>query len=353
MNTANKTSPKISVIIPAYNVEEYIGAMLDCVLSQTMHDYEVIVINDGSTDGTGSIIADYKEKFPLFTCITQTNKGLSAARNAAMAVAKGEYCAFLDADDLITDDYLEKLYNACVQEQAELVKCSISDFTDAVESAWLVSDAGSRMLVFDNDLSCSAQNSPCAGIVSKSFLDRNNILFSVGEQMEDSPYGLAVNLLANKTAVVKESLYFHRVGRSQSIMTKVRQGREDPRIPYKGMRNTAELLKKNIPDLVDGSIAEFLVANTFACFLTTMYKNYGKTVRKELCSYCYSYFDEFFPDFYKNKYVLQRGTKLPVNLPLVQKTAVRLFAVSYRLHCLYCFSWCSAKILKILDAVSK
>ena len=96
--------PKFSIIIPVYNVEKYIKKCLDSVVNQTVKDYEVILINDGSTDNSMEIAKKYS-----FKIINQKNQGQSAARNHGIKEAKGDYIVFLDSDDTIEKDYLEKI----------------------------------------------------------------------------------------------------------------------------------------------------------------------------------------------------------------------------------------------------
>ena len=93
--------PKISVIIPVYNVEKYLRECLDSLLNQTFKDIEIICVNDGSTDGSLNILNEYASKDSRFIIINQNNQGLSAARNNGLNVAKGDYVAFLDSDDYI------------------------------------------------------------------------------------------------------------------------------------------------------------------------------------------------------------------------------------------------------------
>lgn len=103
--------PTISVIIPCYNQEKYIAECLDSVIAQTFTDYEVIVVNDGSTDNSCEIIKGYVEKYPHIRLINQENQGLSATRNNAMKYATGTYFYPLDGDDKIHPTCLEKLYH--------------------------------------------------------------------------------------------------------------------------------------------------------------------------------------------------------------------------------------------------
>lgn len=119
---------KISVIVPAYNVEAYLSETLDSLAAQTFDDFEVIIVNDGSKDGTQKIIDSYAEKYPFMRGVYQENAGVSAARNTGISVAEGEYIAFLDGDDLFTPETLEALYEAAEENDSDLVVGKIQNF---------------------------------------------------------------------------------------------------------------------------------------------------------------------------------------------------------------------------------
>ena len=101
--------PKYTVVIPVYNVEAYLRQCLDSVAHQTFPDWEAICVNDGSTDGSATILEDYASKDGRFKIVAQPNRGLSAARNTGMDAAKGEYILFLDSDDWLEPNALEVL----------------------------------------------------------------------------------------------------------------------------------------------------------------------------------------------------------------------------------------------------
>lgn len=113
-------SEQISIIIPVYNTEDYIQEMLDSIEGQTFTKYEAIVIDDGSTDGSQSIIKAFCDRDPRFKYHKQENQGVSAARNKGLELAQGDYVAFFDADDVIPPDALEQLYRAAREESADL-----------------------------------------------------------------------------------------------------------------------------------------------------------------------------------------------------------------------------------------
>ena len=100
--------PLVSVIMPAYNVEPYIGAAIESALEQTFDDYEILIVDDGSTDRTASIAAAYGARSERIRLITQANRGLSAARNAALRAARGAFLALLDGDDIWDPGFLEQ-----------------------------------------------------------------------------------------------------------------------------------------------------------------------------------------------------------------------------------------------------
>jgi len=113
--------PKISVIVPVYNTEPWLASCLDSVLAQSEQDFEVICVNDGSTDGSGAILKRYTEQDKRVRVLTQKNQGQSVARNAGLDVAKGEYIFFLDSDDSLPRYALATLLKIADKTQAPIV----------------------------------------------------------------------------------------------------------------------------------------------------------------------------------------------------------------------------------------
>ncbi len=114
-------SPKISIIIPVYNVSGYLEGCLDSILAQTFQDYDVYVVDDGSTDETPAICDRYAAQSDKITVIHKKNEGVSVARNAAIEKAKGEYLLFFDGDDHVEPECLEELYQEAVSKEADSV----------------------------------------------------------------------------------------------------------------------------------------------------------------------------------------------------------------------------------------
>ncbi len=116
--------PKISIIVPVYNVEQFLRRCLDSILSQTFQDFEVVLVNDGSTDNSGQICREYARKDPRIVFIEKENGGLSSARNTGLDAAKGEYVGFVDSDDYIAPDMYKFLYENLVKYGADISICS-------------------------------------------------------------------------------------------------------------------------------------------------------------------------------------------------------------------------------------
>ena len=104
------TEELISIIVPAYNASKYIEKCLNSILSQTYKNFEIIVVNDGSTDNTLDILKKCSEQSDKIKIVAQKNKGVSAARNNGLEHAKGQYIAFVDADDTLEQEFLERMY---------------------------------------------------------------------------------------------------------------------------------------------------------------------------------------------------------------------------------------------------
>ncbi|MBR2746511.1 MAG: glycosyltransferase [Erysipelotrichaceae bacterium] len=122
--------PKISVIVPIYKVENYLNECVDSVLAQTFTDFELILIDDGSPDNCGKMCDEYAKKDKRIVVIHQLNRGLSAARNTGLDVAKGKYITFIDSDDFVSTDYLEILYKGLVENNADASICKHLKFSN-------------------------------------------------------------------------------------------------------------------------------------------------------------------------------------------------------------------------------
>lgn len=119
------TNPKISIIIPVYNVEPYLRRCLNSIIGQTYKNLEIILVDDGSTDGSGVICDEYRKKDPRFIVIHQENGGVSSARNAGLNAATGEWIGFVDGDDWVEPDMYAYLLELVERNGADVAQCGL------------------------------------------------------------------------------------------------------------------------------------------------------------------------------------------------------------------------------------
>lgn len=135
-----EAKPSVSIIIPIYNVEKDLVKCLESVSRQSLQDIEVILINDGSTDSSYQIAGNYVKKDSRFSLYSQKNIGLGETRNRGIDLAKGNYLAFVDSDDFLDDDYIEKLYKKATETDADVVQGEVLEFWDDGRSTELEQD---------------------------------------------------------------------------------------------------------------------------------------------------------------------------------------------------------------------
>ena len=213
-----------SVIIPVYNVEKYLKECLDSVINQTLPNWEAICVNDGSTDGSATVLKEYAEKDNRIRVITQENRGLSAARNTGINAAAGDYVVFLDSDDWLELDALEKISGSLNGE--DLICFSGRRYFEdkkLYNSADILSEKtyNSGMDYYnDNALQHRDFAFVCVvlRIYRRDFLLENKLKFKEGIYHEDNLFTPIVCYYAKKVRVVNECLYNYRV-RINSITT--------------------------------------------------------------------------------------------------------------------------------------
>lgn len=120
LNRNTIEAPKVSIVVPVYNVEKYLSKCLDSLIQQTLKEIEIIVVNDGATDNSAQIIEEYAQKDLRIKVVNQVNQGLSAARNSGIEVVTAQYITFLDSDDWLDVDFIEKLYQAAKNNNADI-----------------------------------------------------------------------------------------------------------------------------------------------------------------------------------------------------------------------------------------
>ncbi|RKQ89826.1 CDP-glycerol glycerophosphotransferase (TagB/SpsB family) [Mycolicibacterium mucogenicum 261Sha1.1M5] len=215
MLETSRTSPLVSVIVPVFNGEQFLTRCLDSIFAQTMPDFEVLVVNDGSTDETASILAEYAAARPELTVIEQANAGQGAARNRALGEARGEFVLFVDADDFIERVTLQVTTERALEDESDLVHfdwkfvrakpdhLGTYDYYN-IEPFWhqrLLHGAECEQL-FRMHSYFSVTN-----LYRRSFLNENNLRYEEGQIYEDNPFLAQVFSLVECVSLVHSPLY--------------------------------------------------------------------------------------------------------------------------------------------------
>lgn len=199
--------PNVTIIIPAYNAESYIEECANSVLHQTLKNIEIIFIDDGSTDNTGSILDDLTKDFQNARVIHQENKGLYKTREIGLSIATGDYIGWIDADDYAESNMYEVLYNAAIEHNSELVICDYSWFPEkiATKEKWFRKFRGKVDTTF-----VERNSQPWNKIVKRELMERLNVgpLFV---PCFDEIY-IRILMEAKNPITVDQSLYNYRVG---------------------------------------------------------------------------------------------------------------------------------------------
>ena len=219
---------KLSIIIPVYNVEQYLQSCVQSVLAQTYQDLQVILVNDGSTDSSGVLCNQLAQQDSRIQVVHKSNGGLSDARNAGLRVATGEYAAFLDGDDVyLFNDGLEQLMALAHTEQPDVLLFQAVDIypnhqsiRKAYDEAWIATHSGTEMfhqLVRTQSFNMSA----CFQLVRRNLLEQHQIYFEKGLLSEDVDWSLRLWKYVQKVRAINLPMYGyqHREGSISTTYT--------------------------------------------------------------------------------------------------------------------------------------
>jgi len=211
------TDPKISLILPVYNEEKYIKRAIESVLAQSFDDFELIVVNDGSSDNSLNIINTFEDD--RIKILNQSNQGPGASRNNAMKIARGDYLMFLDGDDFFCRDAMKTAYREITSKNCDISIFQIIkyDGDKYSQNSWFnldnfPQDFENRVFSpheckdFLFDISVSA----CQKIFKREFLTRINAGFPEGIFFEDMPFFFYTFLKSERVSIIKKHLYVRR-----------------------------------------------------------------------------------------------------------------------------------------------
>ena len=258
----------LSVIIPVYNVEDYLNECLDSVINQTLEDMEIICIDDGSTDNSPDILKEYSKKDKRIKIITKENGGQATARNLGIKEAQGEYIAFVDSDDFIEPTMFEKLYTKAKDNNLDIAMCKIATYDNQTEeikdNVWYYMLGVFRD--FDKDIfnhkdtkefTCHIAVTPYNKIYKTTLLKENNILFPEGLIFEDEKFFYDTYLRAKRVSIVDEFLYYYRINRKGSTVDTIKDNDFSDIVPI------SKLIRETFKETDNYEDYKILLSNRF------------------------------------------------------------------------------------------
>lgn len=311
--------PKVSVIVPIYNVEKYLEKCINSLLSQTLEDIQIILVNDGSKDNSGNIAKEYeKNNKNRVIYVEKENGGLSDARNYGLKYATGDFIAFLDSDDYIEKNAYEEMYNKAIEENADYVECDfIWEFPNKIRVDKQYPYKNKKeMLSFVRVVAWNK-------LIKRQLITDNNLEFPKGLRYEDVEFTYKLIPFINKFAYVDKP-FIHYVQREGSIANV--QNERTAEI-FTVLDNVIEFYKKNniyeeYRDELEYNYARYLLCSS----LKRMCKIKDKTIREKLLTESWKRLNSNFPNWKKNVILKTVNTGKNKYMRTVNKSTYKIYS---------------------------
>lgn len=293
---------KVSIIVPFYNVENYIEKCLQSLVNQTLEDIEILLVNDGSQDTSEAIAKQFVEKYPnKIIYLEKENGGLSDARNYAIPYAKGEYIAFLDSDDYVETNMYEEMYNKAKKEDLDYVECDfLWEYPDkTLESKGRQYDSKKEMFIHTRVVAWNK-------LIKREIVQNNHLEFPKGYRYEDVEFFYKLLPLIHHYGIVQKP-FIHYVQRENSIS------------------NVQNKRTKEIIDVLEHVIAYYKTNNLFDEYKEEIEYTYARYIlcssmlrmvmiedkkeRKESINFAWESLNTQFVNWKKNTYLRNKGLK--------------------------------------------
>ena len=307
---------KFSIIVPVYNVEEYLEKCVNSILRQNYRDYELILVDDGSTDNSGAIcdriLAENKENFNI-RVVHQENKGLGGARNTGIDVATGEYLFFIDSDDTIVDSTLEDLSDYIQNNDVDILTFDIVKVDENGNQLYFIygSSQGETVSTTDeNKALILTEHSACNKVIRRSLFTDKNIRFPERLWFEDLATIFKLFPYA-KMGYINKAYYVY-LERTGSIMNSAKCDKNIDMIT--ALNSTLEFYKEN--GLYEKYFDELEYVAAFHLYYLTSIRVMRIDTKHKLLRIFREYMNENFPNFKGNKYL---GKKEKIIISLLSK----------------------------------
>jgi glycosyltransferase involved in cell wall biosynthesis len=309
---------KVSIIVPVYNVEEYLDKCLNSLINQTLTDIQIIVVNDGSKDNSGTIVEEYKERYSdKIIYIKKTNGGLSDARNTGMRYVSGEYIGCVDGEDYVELTMYEKMYNMAKKENADLVECDcFFEYPDKIKPK----SSGIYEL---KDILIKARCNAWLRIIKKEIIQKSNIQYPVGLRYEDVEYFCKMAPHIARIGFVKEPLY-HYIQRDNSICHTQNEKTKDIFIILKNV--ILYYKENNIYEKYRQQLEYIFIKILLGGSFFRMVKIENRLSRKTVLKENFDFLVTMFPDWRKNKILQGRKSLKDIYFKSVNKFTYPIYA---------------------------
>lgn len=316
--------PKVSIIVPVYNVEKYVEKCIQSLINQTLKDIEIIIVNDGSTDNSSKIINEYERNFPdKIKRHDKENGGLSDARNYGMQFASGDYIAFLDSDDYVELNMYEKMYNKAIEENSDMVECDfIWEYQNKkVIDKGIIYNSKKEMITYARVVAWNK-------LIKRELIEKSKNIYPKGLRYEDIEFFYKMIPYYNKISFVKEPLV-HYVQRASSISNVQNERTKEI---FNVLDNSINYYKEN--DLFDEykEELEYTYARILLCSsLFRMVKIENKDTRKELLNKTWDELNSTFPDWKKNSILRKDRNKKNLYMRTINKVTYPIYCFVFRI----------------------
>ncbi|MEC1072263.1 glycosyltransferase [Priestia megaterium] len=207
---------KLSIIVPVYNLEKFVGRCLESILCQVNDEVEIIIIDDGSTDNSGTIIDEYAQKHSNIRVTHKSNEGISKTRNKGLVQAKGEYVLFVDSDDYIAGNMVKTMLNQAINKNADIViSKAVNEWSDQTKEDMFTKDFDESEVINGMEAvkrfwAGEINGHPWNKLIRRELMVNNNIVFPEDKKIyEDAPTLFKLYLKANRIAFVNQNLYYY------------------------------------------------------------------------------------------------------------------------------------------------
>lgn len=290
----------VSIIMPVYNVAEYIRECLESILNQTYNDIEIIAIDDGSSDESVKILEDYNEKFKKIKILFQKHKGVSEARNLALKHAKGKFILYVDSDDFLNENMIEEMVNKAEKSSSDIVMCGYYKYYENKENKLLEFNYNvdenkifSSQEVIDMMLNYKIEGQLWNKLFRRENLIKYNFMFEPGRYIQDVFPVFKMVQSSEKIVFINKPLYYYRQRDTSTVKKKTKKLFEDY---YHAMTSIIEYINENNIKVNNYSLNVF--RTTVLSRFIAMYTNYmSKDVYKNFYNSEYRSLNVKFFDF--------------------------------------------------------